>query len=55
MFFAKVNDSIRVWVGNKIVLDSWNVNAYKHYSGNIVLEAGHYYDLRVEYFNAIEW
>lgn len=55
LFYAKVNDGIRVWVGNKIVLDSWQLNAYKHYTGNIVLEAGHYYDLRVDYFNAIEW
>lgn len=55
LFFAKVNDGIRVWVGNKLVLDSWQLNSYKHYSGRIVLEAGHYYDLRVDYFNAIEW
>lgn len=54
-FFAKVNDGIRVWVGNRKVLDSWQLNSYKHYSGNIVLEAGQYYDLRVDYFNAIEW
>ncbi|GAB4043816.1 PA14 domain-containing protein [Spirosoma litoris] len=55
LFFAKVNDGIRVWVGNKKVLDSWQLNSYKHYRGSIVLEAGHYYDLRVDYFNAIEW
>ncbi|QMW05616.1 OmpA family protein [Spirosoma foliorum] len=55
LFFAKVNDGIRVWVSSKKVLDSWQLNSYKHYSGTIVLEAGHYYDLRVDYFNAIEW
>ncbi len=55
LFFAKVNDGIRVWIGNKLVLDSWQLNSYKHYSGRIVLEAGHYYDLRVDYFNAIAW
>jgi len=54
-FYAKVNDGIRVWVGNKLVLDSWHLNAYKQYAGSIVLEAGHYYDLRIDYFNAIEW
>ncbi|UHG94652.1 PA14 domain-containing protein [Spirosoma oryzicola] len=54
-FYAKVNDGIRVWVGNKLVLESWKLNAYKHYTGSIVLEAEHYYDLRVDYFNAIEW
>jgi len=55
LFFARVNDGIRVWVGNKLVLDSWQLNSYKHYSGKIRLEAGQYYDLRVDYFNAIEW
>lgn len=55
LFFAKVNDGIRVWVGNKLVLDSWKLNSYKHYTGSVVLEAEHYYDLRVDYFNAIEW
>lgn len=54
-FFAKVNDGIRVWVGGKLVLDSWQLNAYKHYNGRIVLSAGQYYELRVDYFNAIEW
>ncbi len=54
-FFAKVNDGIRVWVGNKLVLDSWQLNAYKRYNGTIALKAGQYYDLRVDYFNAIEW
>ncbi|MCK8495227.1 PA14 domain-containing protein [Spirosoma sp. RP8] len=55
VFFAKVNDGIRVWVGNKLVLDSWQLNSYKHYTGTIALKAGQYYDLRVDYFNAIEW
>ena len=44
-----------VWVGNKLVLDSWQLNSYKHYNGTIALKAGQYYDLRVDYFNAIEW
>ena len=55
VFFAKVNDGIRVWVGDKLVLDSWQLNSYKHYTGTIALKAGQYYDLRVDYFNAIEW
>ncbi|GAB3953317.1 PA14 domain-containing protein [Spirosoma harenae] len=55
VFFAKVNDGIRVWVDNKLVVDSWQLNSYKHYNGTIVLKAGQYYDLQVDYFNAIEW
>ncbi|GAB3895752.1 PA14 domain-containing protein [Spirosoma agri] len=52
-FFAKVDDGIRVWVGNKKVMDSWQLNDSKNYSGTILLEAGRYYDLRVDYFNAM--
>ena len=50
-FFAKVDDGIRVWVGNKKVMDSWQLNDSQNYSGSIELEAGHFYDLRVDYFN----
>ncbi|GAB3704542.1 PA14 domain-containing protein [Spirosoma flavus] len=54
-FYAHVNDGIRVWIGNQKVLESWRLNSYKNYTGSITLEAGQYYDLRVDYFNDIEW
>ncbi|MFD2935921.1 PA14 domain-containing protein [Spirosoma flavum] len=50
-FYARVDDGIRVWVGNQNVMDSWQLNDSKNYTGSIVLEAGHYYDLRIDYFN----
>lgn len=50
-FSAKVDDGIRVWVGNKKVIDSWQLNDSQGFSGSIILEAGNYYDLRVDYFN----
>ena len=50
-FSAKVDDGIRVWVGNKKVMESWQLNDSKGFTGSIVLEAGHFYDLRVDYFN----
>lgn len=50
-FYAKVDDGIRVWVDNQKVMDSWRLNDSRNFSGNIVLEAGRYYDLRVDYFN----
>jgi outer membrane protein OmpA-like peptidoglycan-associated protein len=52
-FYAKVDDGIRVWVGNKIVIDSWQLNDSKSFTGTVVLQAGQYYDLRVDYFNAM--
>ena len=50
-FSAKVDDGIRVWVGNKKVMESWQLNDSKGFSGSIVLEKDHVYDLRVDYFN----
>lgn len=50
-FSAKVDDGIRVWVGNKKVMDSWQLNDSQNFSGSVVLKAGNYYDLRVDYFN----
>ncbi|GAB4051110.1 PA14 domain-containing protein [Spirosoma litoris] len=50
-FNAKVDDGIRVWVGNKKVIDSWQLNDSNHFSGRVILEAGKFYDLRVDYFN----
>lgn len=50
-FFAKVDDGIRVWVGNKKVMDVWKLNDSKSFKGSVVLQAGQYYDFRVDYFN----
>ena len=50
-FYAKVDDGIRIWVGNQKVMDSWQLNDSQHYTGRVVLEAGKYYDLRIDYFN----
>lgn len=50
-FYAKVDDGIRIWVGNKLVVNSWQLNDSKDFSGRVILEAGHFYDLRIEYFN----
>lgn len=50
-FYAKVDDGIRIWVNNQKVMDSWQLNDSESFTGNIVLKAGQYYDLRVDYFN----
>jgi outer membrane protein OmpA-like peptidoglycan-associated protein len=46
-----VDDGIRIWVGNKKVVESWKLNDSNSYEGNIELTAGQYYDLRIDYFN----
>lgn len=50
-FYAKVDDGIRIWIDNKKVMDSWQLNDSRQYTASIVLEAGRYYDLRIDYFN----
>ncbi|ADB40621.1 OmpA family protein [Spirosoma linguale] len=50
-FYAKVDDGIRVWVGNKKVMDSWQLNDSESFGGQVILEAGKLYDLRVDFFN----
>ena len=52
-FYAKVDDGIRIWVGNATVMDVWQLNDSKKYTGSVVLQAGRSYDLRVEFFNAM--
>lgn len=50
-FFAKVDDGIRIWVGDKKVMDSWQLNDSRKFTGSVILVEGRYYDLRVDYFN----
>ncbi len=51
IFNAKVDDGIRIWVGNRKVMDVWRLNDSKQFTGSVTLEAGQYYDLRIDYFN----
>ena len=50
-FSAKVDDGLRVWVGTTKIIDAWALHDDDSFRGSIVLEAGKYYDLRVDYFN----
>lgn len=50
-FNAKVDDGIRIWVGNRKVMDVWKLNDSGKFTGSIELVAGQVYDLRVDYFN----
>ena len=50
-FFAKVDDGIRIWVGNRKVMDSWQLNDSQNFTGSVMLEKDRLYDLRVDYFN----
>ncbi len=52
-FVAKVDDGIRVRIGGRPVIDSWQMNNHMHYDGSIDLEAGRLYSIEVEYFNGL--
>jgi outer membrane protein OmpA-like peptidoglycan-associated protein len=52
-FSARVDDGIRVWVGGVKVIDDWGLNDVGIFSGEVKMEAGKMYDLKVEYFNAL--
>lgn len=53
LFSAIVDDGIRVWVGNQLVIDAWNLHDNEHFVGTATLTGKQQYDLKVEYFNAI--
>jgi outer membrane protein OmpA-like peptidoglycan-associated protein len=52
-FTAMVDDGIRIWVNGKKVIDDWKLNDSQTFMGEVSLVAGEYYDLRVDYFNAM--
>lgn len=52
-FSARVDDGIRVWVGQRKIIDGWALHDNAAFKGTVVLEAGKYYELRVDYFNAM--
>lgn len=52
-FKAAVDDGIRVRVGGVQIINNWQLNDYGTSEGKIKFEKGKYYDLEVEYFNAL--
>ena len=52
-FSARVDDGIRVWVGGVQVIDAWDLHDEGRFSGDVKLEEGKDYPLKVEYFNAL--
>jgi len=52
-FSARVDDGIRVWVGGVQVIDNWQLNDVGYSAGKVKMKAGAYYDIKIEYFNAL--
>ena len=53
LFAAVVDDGIRVWIDGNKIIDQWNLNDVGIFEGKVKLTAGAEYDLKVEYFNAL--
>ncbi len=53
LFQAKVDDGIRLWIDDKRVIDAWGLNDAVQFKGNIYLNAGQSYELKVEYYNGL--
>jgi GH43 family beta-xylosidase len=47
------DDGVRVWVGDELVIDHWTPHAAAMATGHKTLEAGKWYDLRVEYRDVV--
>lgn len=52
-FYALVNDGLRLWVNDILVIDQWNFYTGEEYSGQISLTGGIKYKFKVEYFDSL--
>ncbi|MBA3480604.1 MAG: family 43 glycosylhydrolase, partial [Pirellulales bacterium] len=50
-FSTLSDEGVRVWVGDELIIDHWDGHTAATQSGTKLLEAGKWYDLRVEYFD----
>ena len=52
-FSARVDDGIRVWVNEALIIDNWKLNDVGYSTGKVTMIADSLYDLKIEYFNAL--
>lgn len=52
-FTARVDDGILVWIDDVLVIENWQLNDVGYSEGKIYLEAHTNYDIKIEYFNAL--
>lgn len=50
-FYANADDGIRLWVDDELLIDEWHTQTGEEYSGNIELNAGQNYAIRIEYYD----
>jgi outer membrane protein OmpA-like peptidoglycan-associated protein len=47
----QVDDGIRLWLGGKLLVDEWHGQSVTTYTRIVKMQAGHYYPIKIEYFN----
>ena len=52
-FSAQVDDGIRVWIDDKLIINQWGLNDLGIFKGTIDIVANQEYKLKVEYFNGL--
>jgi PA14 domain len=50
VFSTSSDDGVRLWVNGQLLIDKWVNQGITTLTGDILLEAGKFYDLRLEYF-----
>ncbi|MFF2483090.1 PA14 domain-containing protein [Paenibacillus sp. NPDC058071] len=50
-FHATVDDGVRLWINDQLIIDRWDLSDIAEFTGSIHLNAGQKYDIRMEYFN----
>ena len=53
-FYTQADDGVRLWVNNELIIDDWKQHGVQERSGTIQLEAGEFYDIKLEYFEKKE-
>ena len=50
-FHTLSNDGVRLWVNGELLIDQWVRQDTTEHNGTISLEAGQFYDIRLEYYD----
>lgn len=51
-FYTQSDDGVRLWVNDQLVIDNWTYHALTENAGQITLQAGQTYSIKMEFF---EW